>query len=61
MEELVATPGRSVKPVRDEEAPEIRLAVPSDAAGIAHVHMTSRAVTMPYLPPEGYSRDEVTR
>lgn len=32
-----------------------------DAAAIATVHVTSRAATMPYLPPQTRSLDEVTR
>lgn len=37
----------------------IRDAVPADAAAIAHVHVTSREVTMPYLPPRKRSDAEV--
>ncbi|MGW4423096.1 N-acetyltransferase family protein [Streptosporangium sp. NPDC004631] len=40
---------------------EIRLADASDAAAVARVHMTSRAATMPYLPPQRRSHDQVTR
>ncbi|SFF53933.1 N-acetylglutamate synthase, GNAT family [Actinacidiphila alni] len=37
----------------------IREAGPGDAAGIAYVHVTSREVTMPYLPPRRRSDAEV--
>jgi GNAT superfamily N-acetyltransferase len=37
----------------------IREAVPGDAAAIAHVHVTSREATMPYLPPRKRSDAEV--
>ena len=40
---------------------EIRLANAADAAAIAHVHLASRAATMPYLPPQKRSHDQVTR
>jgi ribosomal protein S18 acetylase RimI-like enzyme len=40
---------------------EIRLAETSDAAVIARIHMMSRVATMPYLPPQKRSHDEVTR
>ncbi|MGI5162452.1 N-acetyltransferase family protein [Microbispora sp. CA-102843] len=39
----------------------IRLADTEDAASIARVHMASRAATMPYLPPQKRSHDQVTR
>jgi GNAT superfamily N-acetyltransferase len=38
----------------------IRPAKDSDAAGIAAVHMASRAATMPYLPPQRRGQEEVT-
>ena len=40
---------------------EIRLADAEDAAVIARVHMISRVVTMPYLPPQKRSHEQVTR
>jgi GNAT superfamily N-acetyltransferase len=39
----------------------VRPAAPADAAAIAHVHITSREVTMPYLPPRRRSDAEVVR
>jgi GNAT superfamily N-acetyltransferase len=39
----------------------IRPARTGDAAAIARIHMDSRAATMPYLPPQIRSHDEVTR
>lgn len=39
----------------------IRLALPVDAPAIAAVHLASRQVTMPYLPPQRRTHDEVTR
>lgn len=39
----------------------IRLALPVDAPAIAAVHLASRQVTMPYLPPQRRTQDEVTR
>ncbi|WP_328916420.1 MULTISPECIES: GNAT family N-acetyltransferase [unclassified Streptomyces] len=39
----------------------VRAAGPADAAAIAHVHCTSREVTMPYLPPRKRSDAEVVR
>ncbi|WP_371786454.1 GNAT family N-acetyltransferase [Streptosporangium subroseum] len=42
----------------DDGTAEIRLA---DAAVIACIHMTSRVVTMPYLPPQKRDHDQVTR
>jgi len=39
----------------------IRPAVRDDAAAIADVHLRSRAATMPYLPPQRRTRDEVVR
>ncbi|WP_328768859.1 GNAT family N-acetyltransferase [Streptomyces sp. NBC_00286] len=40
---------------------EIRLAEAADAAVIARIHMASRVVTMPYLPPQKRSHDQVAR
>ncbi len=39
----------------------IRPADAADAAVIARIHMTSRAATMPYLPPQTRNHSEVTR
>ncbi|MFJ5675312.1 GNAT family N-acetyltransferase [Streptomyces sp. NPDC093097] len=39
----------------------IRPAVEGDAAAIARLHLASRAATMPYLPPQRRTEDEVTR
>ncbi|MEV6567979.1 GNAT family N-acetyltransferase [Streptomyces kronopolitis] len=39
----------------------IRLALPVDAPAIAAVHLASRQATMPYLPPQRRTHDEVTR
>ncbi|WP_352244434.1 GNAT family N-acetyltransferase [Microtetraspora sp. NBRC 13810] len=39
----------------------IRRADEADAEVIAHIHMTSRVATMPYLPPQRRSHDQVTR
>jgi ribosomal protein S18 acetylase RimI-like enzyme len=41
--------------------PRIRPATPADAPAIARIHITSREVTMPYLPPRKRSDDEVRR
>jgi GNAT superfamily N-acetyltransferase len=46
--------------VSDEGRTEIRLADVADAAMVARVHMTSRAATMPYLPPQKRSHEQVT-
>lgn len=43
----------------DDLRTELRPAVAADAAAIAQVHMESRAVTMPFLPPQKHSPDEV--
>lgn len=43
------------------ETTVIRPADAADAAAIARVHMTSRAATMPYLPPQRRDHDRVTR
>jgi ribosomal protein S18 acetylase RimI-like enzyme len=39
----------------------IRLAEEADADEIARIHLTSRSATMPYLPPQQRSHEEVTR
>ncbi|MYT27620.1 MULTISPECIES: GNAT family N-acetyltransferase [unclassified Streptomyces] len=39
----------------------IRSAEQADAAVIARIHMTSRSATMPYLPPQKRSHEQVTR
>lgn len=39
----------------------IRFAEEADAAAIARIHMTSRSATMPYLPPQKRSHEQVTR
>ncbi|WP_394426138.1 GNAT family N-acetyltransferase [Streptomyces sp. SGAir0957] len=38
----------------------IRRAEEADAAAIARIHVTSRSVTMPYLPPQKHSHEQVT-
>ncbi len=38
----------------------IRPATAADAAAIANIHMTSRAATMPYLPPQKRNHEQVT-
>ncbi|MEU7638301.1 GNAT family N-acetyltransferase [Streptomyces sp. NPDC039016] len=39
----------------------IRRAEAADAAPVAHIHLASRAATMPYLPPQQHDHDEVTQ
>ncbi|MEU6657854.1 GNAT family N-acetyltransferase [Streptomyces sp. NPDC046821] len=39
----------------------IRHAEEADAPVIAHIHMSSRSATMPYLPPQKRSYEQVTR
>lgn len=46
--------------MRDDEETRIRVADAADAAAIARIHLDSRAATMPYLPPQQRSHDEVT-
>ena len=46
--------------MRDDEKTRIRVADAADAAAIARIHLDSRAATMPYLPPQQRSHDEVT-
>ncbi|MEU0933253.1 GNAT family N-acetyltransferase [Embleya sp. NPDC005971] len=45
----------------DLGAVRIRAAQPADAASVAAVHMASRSATMPYLPPQRRTHEEVTR
>jgi ribosomal protein S18 acetylase RimI-like enzyme len=47
--------------VSDVGTTEIRLADPADAAAIARIHMISRLATMPYLPAQKRSHDQVSR
>lgn len=44
----------------DDVQTRIRLAEEADAAVIARIHMLSRSATMPYLPPQEYSHEQVT-
>jgi ribosomal protein S18 acetylase RimI-like enzyme len=46
--------------VSDDGRTQIRLADVADAAAVARVHMASRAATMPYLPPQKRSHEQVT-
>lgn len=55
MTQTTQTPGQ---PPADEPF-TVREARAGDAAGIAHVHIASREVTMPYLPPRRRSDAEV--
>ena len=50
-----------VPDVSNDGKPRIRFADKADAAVIARIHMTSRAATMPYLPPQKRSQEQVTR
>lgn len=45
----------------DDGKTRIRFAEKADAAVIARIHMTSRSATMPYLPPQKRSHEQVTR
>ncbi|WP_406187398.1 GNAT family N-acetyltransferase [Streptomyces sp. NBC_01006] len=45
----------------DVGKPEIRFAHVADAPVIARIHMASRAATMPYLPRQKRSHDQVAR
>ncbi|MDH6109765.1 GNAT superfamily N-acetyltransferase [Kitasatospora sp. MAP12-15] len=45
----------------EDSKTSVRLAGTTDAAAIATIHMTSRAATMPYLPPQKRTHDQVTR
>jgi ribosomal protein S18 acetylase RimI-like enzyme len=47
--------------VSDDGKTRIRLADEADAAVIARIHMTSRSASMPYLPPQKRSHEQVTR
>jgi ribosomal protein S18 acetylase RimI-like enzyme len=47
--------------VSDDGKTRIRFAEEADAAVIARIHMTSRSATMPYLPPQKRSHEQVTR
>jgi GNAT superfamily N-acetyltransferase len=47
--------------VSDDGKTQIRFAEEADAAVIARIHMTSRSATMPYLPPQKRSHEQVTR
>jgi GNAT superfamily N-acetyltransferase len=42
-----------------DDATVIRLADAEDAEAIARIHLASRAATMPYLPAQTYTHDEV--
>ncbi|MEZ0069012.1 ribosomal protein S18 acetylase RimI-like enzyme [Streptacidiphilus sp. MAP12-20] len=44
----------------EDSRPKIRRAEAADAAEIASIHMSSRAATMPYLPPQRRSHEQVT-
>jgi ribosomal protein S18 acetylase RimI-like enzyme len=46
--------------VSDDGKIRIRTAEEADAAAIARIHMTSRSATMPYLPPQQRSHEQVT-
>ncbi|MDJ0341659.1 GNAT family N-acetyltransferase [Streptomyces sp. H10-C2] len=50
----------SGRPSAQHGKPEIRPADVADAAVIAEIHLASRAGTMPYLPPQKRSLEEVT-
>jgi len=47
--------------VSEDSRTRIRFAEAADAAVIARIHMTSRSATMPYLPPQKRSHEQVTR
>lgn len=57
---------RATAPTDPSDAPagtppvEVRPAGPADAPVIASIHQASRAATMPYLPPQRRTHDEVT-
>lgn len=60
----IRLPGRTARPTMGAMDPApltIRPARTADAPGIAAVHQASRQVTMPYLPPQRRSHEEVTR
>ncbi|MFJ9417008.1 GNAT family N-acetyltransferase [Streptomyces sp. NPDC101227] len=48
-------------PVNPAPPLHIRPARPTDAPDIAAIHLASRRATMPYLPPQRRTHDEVTR
>ncbi|MFI9649320.1 GNAT family N-acetyltransferase [Streptomyces sp. NPDC052040] len=45
----------------DDGGIRIRRAAAEDASVIARIHLTSRSVTMPYLPPQKRSHGQVTQ
>ncbi|MER5780950.1 GNAT family N-acetyltransferase [Streptomyces mobaraensis] len=45
----------------DDGRTRIRRAAGADAAALAHIHLTSRSATMPYLPPQKRGHEEVAR
>lgn len=45
----------------DDGTTWVRSATQADAAVIAEIHMTSRSATMPYLPPQTRTHEQVTR
>ncbi|MEV2198883.1 GNAT family N-acetyltransferase [Streptomyces fradiae] len=45
----------------DDGRTRIRFASEADAGVIARIHMTSRSVAMPYLPPQKRDHEQVTR
>lgn len=47
--------------MKKQPAVEIRSAVADDAPAVARVHMTSRSKTMPYLPPQRRTHEQVSR
>jgi ribosomal protein S18 acetylase RimI-like enzyme len=47
--------------VSDDGTTRIRFAEEADADAIARIHMASRSATMPYLPPQERSHEQVTR
>ncbi|MFC9232061.1 GNAT family N-acetyltransferase [Streptomyces decoyicus] len=59
------SPGAMARPAPPGTPPTLpvttRLALPIDAPAIAAVHQASRQATMPYLPPQRRTHEEVTR
>ncbi|WP_329572849.1 GNAT family N-acetyltransferase [Streptomyces sp. NBC_01361] len=45
----------------DDGKTHIRFAAEADAGVIARIHMASRSATMPYLPPQKRTHEQVTR
>ncbi|WIM99806.1 GNAT family N-acetyltransferase [Actinoplanes oblitus] len=45
----------------DDGKTQIRFAAEADAGVIARIHVASRSVTMPYLPPQKRNHEQVTR